>query len=90
MNGPNAGICVANHSTHFPRRSQRGHLGKPIRIGKNVWQVCDVKILQSVHIGCGDVIRKDIASNAIVAGNPCRILRTIMGANKTGYGPNKQ
>ncbi len=93
--GPNAGIYVANHSTHYSERIQGGCYGKPIRIGKNVWLGGDVKILQGVHvgdnsiIGCGSVVTKDIPSNVIAAGNPCRVLRSITEADKTGYDPSK-
>ena len=94
--GPNAGIYAANHSTHYSERIQGGCYGKPISIGKNVWLGGDVKILQGVHIGdnsiigCGSIVTKDVPSNVIAAGNPCRVLRPITEADKTGYNPNKQ
>ena len=94
--GPNAGIYAANHSTHYSERIQGGCNGKPISIGKNVWLGGDVKILQGVHIGdnsiigCGSIVTKDVPSNVIAAGNPCRVLRPITEVDKTGYDPNKQ
>ncbi len=92
--GPNAGFYAANHSTHYSERIQGGCYGKPIIIGKNVWLGGDVKILQGVHIGdnsiigCGSVVTKDVPANVIALGNPCRVLRPITDADKTGFNPN--
>jgi len=56
---------------------------KPIIIGNNVWIgggaiVCPgVKIGDNVTIGAGSVVTKDMPSNVIAAGNPCRIVKVI-------------
>ena len=36
-------------------------------------------------IGSGSVITKDIPANVIAAGVPCKVIRKITEADKTGY-----
>ena len=58
---------------------------------QNVWLGGDVKILAGVSIGdntvigAGSIVTKNIPSNVIAAGNPCKVLRNITEADKTGY-----
>ena len=60
---------------------------KPIEIGDNVWLGVDVKVLKGVTIGnnavigAGSIVVSDIPTNAIAAGNPCRVIR-IMETDK--------
>ena len=89
--GPNIGIYPVNHSTDYEERINGGCYGKPIHIGKNVWFGGDVKILAGVTIGdntiigAGSIVTKDVPSNVIAAGNPCRVIRKITEADKTDY-----
>ena len=52
-------------------------------IGDNVWLGYGVKVLKGVSIGensligAGSIVTRDIPSNVIAAGNPCRIIRKI-------------
>ncbi|AKL96983.1 transferase [Clostridium aceticum] len=56
---------------------------KAIIIGNNVWVgggtiICPgVKIGDNVTIGAGSVVTKDIPSNVVAAGNPCKVIREI-------------
>ena len=50
-------------------------------MGANVVIIGDIKIGNNVIIGAGSVVLKDIPENAIVAGNPARILRYAESAN---------
>lgn len=56
----------------------------PVVIGKNVWITSNVTILPGVHIGdnsiigAGSVVTKDIPSNVFAAGNPARVIKSIM------------
>lgn len=55
----------------------------PIEIGNNCWigggviVLPGVKIGDGTVIGAGSVVTKNIPSNCVAAGNPCRIIRTI-------------
>ena len=50
-----------------------------------------MKVLQGVTIGdntiigAGSVVTKDIPSNVIAAGNPCKVIREITDKDKTDY-----
>ncbi len=89
--GPNLGIYPVNHAIDAEERINGGCSAKPVYIGKNVWLGGDVKILAGVTIGdnaivgAGSVVTKDVPPNVIAAGNPCKVLRKITDADKTGY-----
>ena len=89
--GPNVGLYAANHSMDALERINGGCYGKPIHIGKNVWLGGDVKVLPGVSIGdntiigTGSIVTKDIPSNVVAAGNPCKVIREITSKDKTGY-----
>lgn len=89
--GPNIGIYPVNHSIDAEERMQGGCYGKPVCIGKNVWLGGDVKILAGVTIGdnsiigTGSIVTKDIPSNVIAVGNPCKVIRQITDKDKTDY-----
>lgn len=56
---------------------------KPINVGNNVWFGGNVTVLAGVTIGdntvigAGSVVTKDIPSNVVAVGNPCKIIRKI-------------
>lgn len=89
--GPNIGLYTVNHSTDAQERINGGCYGKPIHIGKNVWLGGDVKVLAGVTIGdntiigTGSIVTKDIPSNVIAVGNPCKVIRKITDKDKTEY-----
>jgi len=89
--GPNVGIYAVNHAIDAEERINGGCHGKPVHIGQNVWLGGDVKILSGVSIGdntiigAGSIVTKDIPSNVIAVGNPCRVIRQITEKDKTGY-----
>lgn len=37
-------------------------------------------------IGAGSIVTRDIPSGVVAVGNPCRVLRKITDADRTGYG----
>jgi len=55
----------------------------PIKLCNNVWLGEDVKVLKGVTIGknsvigAGSIVTKNIPSNVIAAGNPCKVLKKI-------------
>lgn len=89
--GPNIVLYPVNHSTDAQERINGGCYGKPIHIGKNVWLGGDVKVLAGVTIGdntiigTGSIVTKDIPSNVIAVGNPCKVIREITDKDKTEY-----
>lgn len=91
--GPRVGIYTANHAADAYERIHGGCYAKPVKIGSNVWVGAGVHINQGVTIGensiigSGSVVTKDIPANVIAAGVPCRVLRSITEADKTGYQP---
>lgn len=76
--GPGVGLISANHSEEDYDR----HIhGEPIVIGDNVWIGMNAVILPGVRIGdnviigANSVVNRDLPSNVVAAGNPCRVLR---------------
>lgn len=61
----------------------RAGLPKEIIIDKNVWIGYSTTILKGVHIGensligACSVVTKDIPSNSVAVGNPCRVIKTF-------------
>jgi galactoside O-acetyltransferase len=83
MFGPNVTIATAAHPIEPEVREQGYQYNKPVRIGKNCWIgagaiiVPGITIGDHVVIGAGSVVTKDIPSNVVAVGNPCRVLREI-------------
>ena len=81
--GPNVSIYTACHSTDPIERNSRRVWAEPVKIGNNVRIGGSVTILpgvtigDNVTIGAGSVIVKDIPSNVVAVGNPCKVIRYI-------------
>lgn len=52
-------------------------VGSQVSIGTSVTILCGVKIGENSIIGAGSVVTKDVPANAVVAGNPARVLRYL-------------
>ncbi len=50
---------------------------KGASIGSNATILCGITIGENAIVGAGSVVVKDVPDNAIVAGNPARVLRSI-------------
>ncbi|GAB3536689.1 serine acetyltransferase [Pontibacter brevis] len=50
-------------------------IGNNVDIGSNVCIIGEVRIGNNVKIGAGSVVVKDVPDNAIVVGNPARIIK---------------
>jgi maltose O-acetyltransferase len=81
---PNVQIYTAGHPLEKKARVDDGvEFGTEIRIGNNVWIgggaiICPgVTIGDNSVIGAGSVVTKDIPSNVVAAGNPCRVIKAI-------------
>ena len=81
--GPNVSIYTACHSTDPIERNSRQEWAKPVTIGNNVWIGGSVTILpgvtigDNVSIGAGSVVVKDIPSNTVAVGNPCKVIKKV-------------
>ena len=88
---PNVAIYTAGHPLHPDTRRTAWEYGIPVTIGHDVWLggsvvVCPgVTIGDNVVIGAGSVVTKDIPSNCVAAGNPCRVIREITDEDKRYY-----
>lgn len=81
--GPNCGFYTSSHPIDYISRNEGLEYAKPISIGSNVWiggNVCvlpGVTVGDNVVIGAGSVVVKDIESNSVACGNPCKVIRKI-------------
>jgi maltose O-acetyltransferase len=81
--GPGVHIYAATHPIKATERIKGPELAFPVMIGNNVWIgggsiICPgVTIGDHTTIGAGSVVTKNIPSNVVAAGNPCRIIRDL-------------
>ena len=76
--GPAVQIYAADHPRDAAQRRSGLELGRPVRIGQNVWIGGGAIILPGVTIGndavvgAGAVVTRDVLSGVTVVGNPAR------------------
>lgn len=81
--GPNCGFYTAGHPVEVDLRNKGLEYAKPIKVGNNVWFGGNVVVLpgatigDNVVIGAGSVVTKDIPSNVIAYGNPCKVRKEV-------------
>lgn len=81
--GPNCGFYTPEHPIDGKERANMLEYAKPICVGDDVWIGGGVNVLSGVTIGnnvvigAGSVVTKDIPSNSVAVGNPCRVIRQI-------------
>ncbi len=74
-------LATLNHDLNPENRASM--IAKPIVIGKNVWIGAHATILSGVTIGdnaviaAGAVVTKDVPQNAVAAGVPAKVIKTI-------------
>ena len=82
--GPYVQIYTATHPVNWKERALGLEFAKTIDIGRNVWVggntvICPgVTIGDRTIIGAGSVVTKNIPADCIAAGNPCRIIRSLI------------
>ncbi len=80
---PNVGIYTAGHPLDPEERNRQREYARPVTIGNNVWIGGNVTIVpgvtigDNVTVGAGSVVVRDIPSNCLAAGNPCRVIRYL-------------
>ena len=91
MIAPNVSIFTAGHPIDANKRNEEWEYAIPVTIGNNVWiggnSVINpgVSIGDNSVIGSGSVVTRDIPSNVIAAGNPCKVIREITKADEDFY-----
>lgn len=79
--GPQTCIYTVSHPMDPELRTANYVFGKQVTIGDNVWFGGNCAVLPGVTIGnnvicgAGSVITHDVPDNAVVAGNPAKIIR---------------
>lgn len=76
--GTGSKVISANHShTNHSEHSKSSPIiiGNNVFIGANSVLLPGVKIGNNVIIGAGSIVCKDICSNAIAVGNPCKVVK---------------
>ena len=80
---PNCSFYTAGHPLEVNLRNKGLEYAKPIKIGNNVWIGGNVTVLpgvtigDNVTIGAGSIVNKNIPSNAVAVGNPCRVIKEV-------------
>lgn len=80
---PNCGFYTAGHPVEAAERNKGLEYARPITVGNDVWFGAGVSVLPGVTIGnncvigAGSVVTKDIPSNSVAVGNPCRVIKRI-------------
>lgn len=81
--GPNVGIYTPCHPIDAKERMTFKEWAEPVTIGDDVWLGGNVTILPGVSIGnnvvigAGSVVTKDIPSNCVAVGNPCKPVKSL-------------
>lgn len=91
MFGPNVTIATAGHPILPQLREKAYQYNMPVHIGRNCWIGAGAIILpgitigNNVVVGAGSVVTKDLPSNVVAVGNPCRVLRRVSDHDKEFY-----
>lgn len=78
--GANTFISDSDAHTNDPRAGKDA----PVVIEDNVWLGMNVIVLKGVHIGensligAGSVVTGDIPANVVAAGNPCKVIKSLL------------
>ncbi|AAM31369.1 galactoside-O-acetyltransferase [Methanosarcina mazei Go1] len=88
MIAPNCSFYTAGHPLDVERRNAGLEYAYPVKVGSNVWIGGNVSVLPGVTIGdnavigAGSIVTKDIPSDVVAFGNPCRVIREISDEDK--------
>ncbi|ACT03127.1 sugar O-acetyltransferase [Paenibacillus sp. JDR-2] len=95
MFGPNVTVATAGHPILPELREQAYQYNAPVSIGRNCWIGAGAILLPGVTIGdntvigAGSIVTKDIPSNVVAVGNPCKVLREINEQDAKYYFKNR-
>lgn len=88
---PNCGFYTAGHPIDAVIRNHGLEYAYPITVGNDVWIGAGVHVMpgvtigDNVVIGGGSVVVKDIPSNSVAVGNPCKVIRAITDEDKKRF-----
>lgn len=91
MFGPNVVVATAGHPILPELREQGYQYNAPVRIGRNCWIGAGVVIVPGVTIGdnvvvgAGSVVTRDLPSDVVAVGNPCRVMRPVGERDREFY-----
>lgn len=83
MLAPGVHIYTATHPLEAEARNSGAEFGKPVTIGNSVWIGGRAVINPGVTIGdnaviaSGAVVVKDVPANAVVGGNPAKVIKML-------------
>ncbi len=81
--GPNVQLLTPTHPVEPEPRLEKWEAAKPIAIADNAWLGGGAIVLPGVTIGrnavvgAGAVVTRDVPANAVVVGNPARVVRRV-------------
>lgn len=84
--GPAVQVYTATHPIQAAERRRGLESGKPVSIDADVWIgggaiICPgVTIGARSVIGAGSVVTRDIPADVLAAGNPCRVVRSLLSS----------
>ncbi len=93
---PGVIVATAGHPILPELRETVYQYNMPVHIGKNCWIGAGAIILPGVTIGdqvvvgAGSVVTKDLPSNVVAVGNPCRVIREINEHDRVYYFKNRK
>lgn len=96
MFAPGVIVATAGHPILPELRETVYQYNMPVYIGKNCWIGAGAIILPGVTIGdqvvvgAGSVVTKDLPSNVVAVGNPCRVIREINEHDRVYYFKNRK
>lgn len=88
--GPNVSIYTVDHALVAEERNRGVMRALPVTIGDNVWIGGNTVILPGVTIGegtvvgAGSLVTKSIPAGVVAIGSPCKAVREITDADRTG------
>ncbi len=96
MFAPGVIVATAGHPILPELRETVYQYNMPVHIGKNCWIGAGAIILPGVTIGdqvvvgAGSVVTKDLPSNVVAVGNPCRVIREVNEHDRVYYFKNRK